>query len=917
MEEEIIIPEEETFDYSKLRYILDRDGYVCHASVGGFIVCDLGACTEYNGKVPSGYSTLDEWYDVQIITKKLNAWKIVEGNLVYDPNRDYKLTLQYEQDAKDYKNVTYKELGLTTSEQEKAYNDLFPSHSAGGKEIASINAIFNYVGNLPTEEVKIKGNNITGLIELEFIGSNYLPNTASSGSNNGINYKVETDKKITISGIATAKSTFNLAGSDTSLRKILTFKRKDYDDDTYPNDTLNYLISGLDENTNLEFYYYDGTERTLVGAYNNGLITFDNDTPVTQVVLTIESGIAINTTIAPMLRIAPTDNNYPYIEMTKNDNGEYVYTNELSFFTAEAYQTAIENMLYTITTPTEVSSLTSEYGGFVIESETLGGMFFSYNTGEKYDYIGCKCSIDVKPYEEYKNNYTLIDLGENTLTLDDTLKLRDNKIILIKNDYTTISADDVTVYHGEEIYLGDVVMPKTYEPATEVYSHQQVDLVVIYKDPRNIDITKISLKGLIQTMDIESVYNFGEADYTKVRNYIMGETTLTNEEYELYDINGDGMVTDDDLTLIKFVSYNYTTEDVDKIISYANGETTLTPEELKIYDMNYDGVVDKVDAASLLRILYEYNGATIKGTLEINTTSSQRTIVLRDEQEKIKTSIGLNGITTPSLSIGGSPIIESGSNDKGNYIKYSDGTMICTQKIELTNISISTTWGSWYVYAESSDNYHYFPKKFAEVYSFSIELLNQGSSSGFMIGDYGRRQVDLDKWTGLTLIRPTSATKVNATLCATAIGRWDADTEKPDTPTADLVKTISANGSRGNHKFTLQVNETGTSGNSSLMSYTFKLSPVKTGWDWAGWSNSSRTVSYTITIGNNTYSGKIPDYDGYSTVTVKSGSNIAIEHDVNGTKTIDIGFTVTDTAGQSYTSGNASASDTMILTKTS
>ena len=901
-----------------MRYILDNEGYVELCSKT-HIECNGRGCTEYTGTIPSGYETIEDWVN----NANIRAYKIVNGNLIYDPDRDYKLILQYDEDAKSYKNVTYKELGLVTSEQEKAYNDLFPSHSAGGKEIASISETFNYVGNLPTDEVKIKGNNITGLIELEFIGSNYLPNTATSSSNNGINYRVETDKKITISGIATAKSTFNLAGSDTSLRKILTFKRKDYDDDAYPNDTLNYLISGLDENTNLEFYYYDGTERTLVGAYNNGLITFDNDTPVTQVVLTIESGIAINTTIAPMLRIAPTDNNYPYIEMTKNDNGEYVYTNELSFFTAEAYQTAIENMLFTITTPTEVSSLTSEYGGFVIESETLGGMFFSYNTGEKYDYIGCKCSIDVKPYEEYKNNYTLIDLGENTLTLDDTLKLRDNKIILIKNDYTTISADDVTVYHGEEIYLGDVVMPKTYEPATEVYSHQQVDLVVIYKDPRNIDITKISLKGLVQTMDIENIYNFTEADYTKVRNYLIGNTSLSNEEVELYDINGDGLVTDDDLALIKLMSYPYTMEDVDKIISYANGETTLTPEELKIYDMNYDGVVDKVDAAALLRILYEYNGATIKGTPEINTTSSQRTIVLRDEQEKIKTSIGLNGITTPSLSVGGefvatAPVVlyenEEGTNgtvtlidSAENYeyleIFYCDNThsYYGYQKIYKPN-GKDTALSLTPYYKDGSAHYSYIYNGIISIDNTSITRLR---SSYMQIRGTSVNSHNGNNYLYITRVlgyKPVKYTTIEVS---------------PSTPTADLVKTISATGSKGNHKFTLQVNETGTSGNSSLMSYTFKLSPVKTGWDWAGWSNSSRTVSYTITIGNNTYSGKIPDYDGYSTVTVKSGSNIAIEHDANGTKTIDIGFTVTDTAGQSYTSGNASASDTMILTKIS
>jgi hypothetical protein len=92
MEEEIITPEEEVFNYHSLRYILNSDGYVCHASLGGLVVCDLGECTEYVGEVPSGYSTIEEWFDGEL--DKLNAWKIVEGNLVYDANKYEELQKQ-------------------------------------------------------------------------------------------------------------------------------------------------------------------------------------------------------------------------------------------------------------------------------------------------------------------------------------------------------------------------------------------------------------------------------------------------------------------------------------------------------------------------------------------------------------------------------------------------------------------------------------------------------------------------------------------------------------------------------------------------------------------------------------------------------------------------------------------------------
>lgn len=124
-------------------------------------------------------------------------------------------------------------------------------------------------------------------------------------------------------------------------------------------------------------------------------------------------------------------------------------------------------------------------------------------------------------------------------------------------------------------------------------------------------------------------------------------------------------------------------------------------------------------------------------------------------------------------------------------------------------------------------------------------------------------------------------------------------------------KTISANGSRGHHKFTLTVNEDSTSGNSSYLSYSFKLSPVSNGWNWYGFGSD---VKYTVTINGVNYTGSIDSYDGRSTVTLKSGSNIEVAHNSDGTKTINISFSVTDTSGSPYPPGNASASDTLTLT---
>jgi hypothetical protein len=128
-----------------------------------------------------------------------------------------------------------------------------------------------------------------------------------------------------------------------------------------------------------------------------------------------------------------------------------------------------------------------------------------------------------------------------------------------------------------------------------------------YRDPRNIDITKIDLKGLVLLTDVETDYNFCEEDLTRVQNYIMGTGDLTNEELDVYDINGDGVVTSYDYVLI-------------------NGMINGT-------------ISNKVT-----------------GELEINSTQSKRTIVLKDKDGKILTSLGMNGISTPALSVGGGEV---------------------------------------------------------------------------------------------------------------------------------------------------------------------------------------------------------------------------------------------------------------------
>lgn len=129
------------------------------------------------------------------------------------------------------------------------------------------------------------------------------------------------------------------------------------------------------------------------------------------------------------------------------------------------------------------------------------------------------------------------------------------------------------------------------------------------------------------------------------------------------------------------------------------------------------------------------------------------------------------------------------------------------------------------------------------------------------------------------------------------------------------MASCSGNGSRGYHKFTLNVNETYVSGgadNYSTVSWSLVLSPIQKGWDW-NYSNQV-PVKYSVIIHETTYEGNIMQYDGSSTVTVASGT-LNITHDSDGSKAIAFSFSVWDNISVSYLPGSASGSGTLTLTE--
>lgn len=70
-------------------------------------------------------------------------------------------------------------------------------------------------------------------------------------------------------------------------------------------------------------------------------------------------------------------------------------------------------------------------------------------------------------------------------------------------------------------------------------------------------------------------------------------------------------------------------------------------------------------------------------------------------------------------------IVESGSNSNGNYIKFSDGTMICTKSV-IVSTKIENQWGN--LFESSQLDLGNFPVSFIEKPNLSVtKTIGRGS----------------------------------------------------------------------------------------------------------------------------------------------------------------------------------------------
>lgn len=114
-----------------------------------------------------------------------------------------------------------------------------------------------------------------------------------------------------------------------------------------------------------------------------------------------------------------------------------------------------------------------------------------------------------------------------------------------------------------------------------------------------------------------------------------------------------------------------------------------------------------------------------------------------------------------------SQIPTAGSNGNGTWLKFNDGTMICSKKVSGT-INISTGWGNGYTSGDISLG------SWAETFTSTpeIQITGQRGTGGMNFWLGAEQDVSTTSAGKIVLLRFTSASNVNYILHITAIGRW-------------------------------------------------------------------------------------------------------------------------------------------------
>ncbi|WP_244176313.1 phage tail protein [Pseudomonas grimontii] len=130
------------------------------------------------------------------------------------------------------------------------------------------------------------------------------------------------------------------------------------------------------------------------------------------------------------------------------------------------------------------------------------------------------------------------------------------------------------------------------------------------------------------------------------------------------------------------------------------------------------------------------------------------------------------GIVGTVSQAGGQPtgaIIERGSNANGQYVKFADGTMICTRTTTFTSTINALVGGQGSVYGSSGVPSAAMPATFIAIPAVEIDVTTSAAFTGWT---GGKSPASISSWGTLMLLEAFARASQTYTIQYTAIGRW-------------------------------------------------------------------------------------------------------------------------------------------------
>ena len=108
-------------------------------------------------------------------------------------------------------------------------------------------------------------------------------------------------------------------------------------------------------------------------------------------------------------------------------------------------------------------------------------------------------------------------------------------------------------------------------------------------------------------------------------------------------------------------------------------------------------------------------------------------------------------------------VTEKGTNANGTYVKFSDGTMICHNRVALNSINMQSAWGSLFISAKFPTT---FPATFFVVPVVSVTMENLTGDGAIWMNESS----DVGSFNG-RFVRGAALT-FTGTMGWMAVGRW-------------------------------------------------------------------------------------------------------------------------------------------------